>query len=257
MPRAARKKSKTNIYHVVVKGVANQIIFEERKDFEKYIEILDFHKSTCHFKLFAYCLMSNHTHILLQITDTSLETIFRKINTHYAVWFNMKYGRSGHLQGDRFYSEPINDIHHLFCAIKYIHLNPTKAGLEPSPGQTYQWSSIHEYTSNKSKLVDTDDIPHIFDKIELINYDSEAIETFLDIDNIRKRIPDDVARNIIYDECNLKNLSEFALLALRKRNHYINKLHSLGISIRQLSRLTGVPKGVIQNVLVKYPIDNK
>lgn len=252
MPRKARKHSITNIYHVVIKGIDRQIIFENHKDYKKYIELLDFYKENCHFRLFAYCLMSNHVHLLLQTTDISLESIFRRINTHYAVWFNMKYQRTGHVQDGRFFSETVEDANYLLNAIKYIHLNPTKAGLEPYPGHSYPWSSIHEYAENVSNLVDTSHILAIFNLDELLSYDVPSNNTtFTDIDKIKKRLPDDVAKDIIIQECNCYTVSDFLALPLKSRNNYIQKLYSHGLSIRQLNRLTGVSRGVIQRLVSK------
>lgn len=252
MPRKPRIKSATNIYHIVIKGIDRQIIFEEKKDYNKYIELLELYKEECHFKLFAYCLMSNHVHLLLQTTSTSLETIFRKLNSHYATWFNMKYQRTGHVQDGRFYSEPIEDIHYLFDAIRYVHFNPTKAGLEPNPGHTYPWSSIYEYKSNADRLVNTKFIYSIFDENLLLEYDEMPRKTdFIDVENIKRRIPDDVATDIMQKTCNCKNATEFLSLSLVLRNNYLNKMHEQGISVRQLNRITGVPLGVIYRVVSK------
>ena len=90
MPRNSRRKSGTLTYHVVIKGADRQLLFEEAKDYEKYLEIIDYYKQECQFELFAYCLMSNHVHLLIRHSpEFPLETIFRRINTAYAVWFNM------------------------------------------------------------------------------------------------------------------------------------------------------------------------
>ena len=130
MPRHARKKSSTNTYHVVVKGADNQLLFEDPKDYEKYMELLIYYKERCKFELFAYCIMSNHVHLLLRHSqDGSLESIFRHLNTAYSTWFNMKYNRTGYLQDGRYYSEPVEDERYLISALRYIHFNPSKAGL--------------------------------------------------------------------------------------------------------------------------------
>lgn len=249
MPRTARKKSLTGIYHIVIKGNDRQIIFEERADYKKYIRILKWYKDECHFKLFAYCLMSNHVHLIIQVTDTSLETIFRKINTRYALWFNAKYQRSGHVQDGRFYSEPIENANYLRNAIRYIHNNPAKAGLEQAPGLSYHWSSIHEYISNANRLVDTNYIYSLFSYNELIENDDLAEQSnFIDIDKFRVRITDDTAIEIIKKECSCANIAEFASFSPEMQNAYIRKLHEMGISIRQLNRLTGISRGALQKI---------
>lgn len=89
MPRIKRQTSTTNTYHVVIKGADRQLLFEESKDYRKYLELLDYFKQECQYEVFAYCLMSNHVHLLIRHSDDiPLETIFRRINTTYAVWYN-------------------------------------------------------------------------------------------------------------------------------------------------------------------------
>ena len=95
MPRNRRQLSSTRTYHIVIKGADRQLIFEEPNDFHKYLSYLEYYKELCKFEIFAYCLMPNHVHILLRHSpDCSLETIFRKLNTAYAIWFNRKYNSS-------------------------------------------------------------------------------------------------------------------------------------------------------------------
>ena len=90
MSRKPRELSPTNIYHVVIRGADRQILFEEKTDYQKYLHILEYYKSECNFELYAYCLMSNHIHLIIHINDIPLSSVFRRINTSYAVWFNMK-----------------------------------------------------------------------------------------------------------------------------------------------------------------------
>lgn len=250
MPRTARKKSFTNTYHIVVKGNDRQIIFEEKADFQEYLHILELYKKECHFKLFAYCLMSNHVHLIIQTTDTPLDIIFRKINTRYASWFNTKYQRSGHVQDGRFHSEPIENINYLRNAIRYIHNNPVKAGLEQAPGLSYQWSSIHEYKSGTNRLVDTAFIYSLFSCMEIMDSDNlQGEDHFIDIDNLRVRLTDDEAAEILKRKCSCSNVADFSAFPLVTRNEYLRKLHDAGLSIRQLNRITGVSRGVIQKVI--------
>lgn len=252
MPRKPRLHSKADTYHVVVKGIDSQLIFTESKDYQKYLEILTFFKEECQFELYAFCLMSNHIHLLIHVNDISLETIFRKINTQYAVWFNMKYQRTGPVQDGRFYSEPVEDERYLLTAAQYIHLNPTKAGLEKFPGESYPWSSIYEYKNLSEILVNTDYIYNIVSPSSFLNYDNMPDDVkILDIDHTRRRIPDDIARDAILSECNSHNPTEFQKLPLLERNRHLKNLYKVGLSIRQLNRLTGIPKGQITRVVSK------
>lgn len=102
MPRQKRRKSSLQMYHVIIRGADHQLFFQEPKDYKKYLDLLDYFKSECQFKIYAYCLMSNHVHLLIHSPLTPLETIFRRLNTSYAGWYNLKYQRTGYLQNSRY-----------------------------------------------------------------------------------------------------------------------------------------------------------
>ncbi len=253
MPRHARKKSSIQTYHVVIKGADRQLLFEETKDYLKYLDILEFYKQECQFELYAYCLMSNHVHLLIHTPITPLETIFRKINTTYACWFNLKYSRTGSVQDGRYFSEPVDTIDYLLTVVRYIHYNPAKAGLETEPGTGYLWSSFIEYQKEISGLADTEYVLKMFEGIDqfLKMHNNIPCDVCLDIKKCRKRIPDDVAKDMIAENCNCNSTADFQKLSTIVRNKYIVLLHQKGISVRQLNRLTGIPRGVIEKTIAK------
>lgn len=76
MPRGKRVKSKTRIYHTILRGINKQTIFIEDEDFEKFIEILADCKEVSGFELYAYCLMDNHVHLLIKEKNESIDQIF-------------------------------------------------------------------------------------------------------------------------------------------------------------------------------------
>lgn len=252
MPRKARQKSSTNIYHVVIRGADRQIIFESPKDYKKYLEILKLYSHKLEFEIYAYCLMSNHIHLLIYTPNCSIGSVFSHINTSYAIWFNSKYSRTGHLQQGRFYSEPIEDEISLLSVMRYIHQNPLKAGLETYTGESYIWSSMLDYINNQNSLINSNFILSIIGGIDNFKmyHKYESNDNHLDIHNIIKRIPDDVARDIIFETAHCSSVTEFQNLELLERNKFIHKLHKeKGISVRQLNRLTGIPKGVIDRIV--------
>ena len=87
MPRAARRESSSGIYHVILRGINKQRIFEDEEDYGKFLEILEDYKAICGFELYAYCLMSNHVHILLKTGKEPLERIFRRSVGRCVLWF--------------------------------------------------------------------------------------------------------------------------------------------------------------------------
>ena len=107
MPRTARKKSSTGIYHVMLRGINRQSIFEDDEDNEKFLQTIKDCKDVSEFELYGYCLMGNHVHLLLKEGKESLELVFKRIGARYVFWYNWKYRRCGHLFQDRFKSEAV------------------------------------------------------------------------------------------------------------------------------------------------------
>lgn len=252
MPRKAREVSALQIYHVVVKGADRQVMFEETRDYQKYIDILEYYQEECHFELYAYCLMSNHVHLIIHVNEMPLSSIFRRINTTYAGWFNAKYNRTGFLQDGRYFSEAINTTDYLMSAINYIHHNPAKAGLENFPGQKYKWSSYNQFFEAVPRLIDSEFVLSVFGNINnfMEFHNQKPSDEILDIERMRKHLPDDTARNIIFEISKCSDSTEFQALPLKKRNEYIRLIHEKGVSTRQLNRLTGISRGIIERNLM-------
>lgn len=215
------------------------------------MDILEYQKSKCNFKLFAYCLMSNHVHLLIQATTTPLPSIFERINTTYSCWFNMKYQRSGPLLDGRYHSEPVNDNTYLFSVLRYIHCNPLNAGLESHPGEKHMWSSYLSYTHSLQDFVDTSFVLEQMGGLEnfIKFHDVHKTDDCLDIHKIRTRIPDDVAMSIIKEICKVNATTEVSELCSVERNRLIRLCKKKGVSARQLNRLTGIPRGIIDRIL--------
>ena len=116
MARPLREISSTGIYHVMLRGINRQIIFEHPVDYRKFIDLLCLMispsdelgrplPSLC--RIYAYCLMPNHVHMIIQEKSENLSIVIHRIATAYALYYNKKYERCGHLFQDRFRSEPI------------------------------------------------------------------------------------------------------------------------------------------------------
>ena len=249
MPRRARKKSSLCIYHIVLRGINQQVIFEDKYDYLQFISILKDYKEECGFKIYAYCLMGNHIHLLMEHTTTNLEIIMKKIEVKFVHWYNRKYQRVGHLFQDRFKSEPVNDWRYFLTVFRYIHQNPMKAGMEVRPGK-YPWSSYRDYVSSDSDFVDMDKVLELFsDYEECINYlNSVSDERCLE-DYSSFRIPDTEALKMIQEKTACKSPSDFQHLELFTRNKYLKILYQSGISVRQLSRLTGISRTAINRAI--------
>jgi REP element-mobilizing transposase RayT len=250
MPRKAREKSKSGIYHIMMRGINRQCIFEDEEDCTKFLRVLEQYKDKCGYEIYAYCLMGNHVHLLLKVGEEPLEQVMRRICGSYVYWYNLKYDRIGSLFQDRFKSEPIEDEAYLLTVLRYIHQNPLTAGLVKDI-EKYKWSSYSEYVE-KVKLVNIDYV------LEMLNEDrGKAIKIFIkynhELNNDvcldmseKNRITDEEARTIIKKVCNIRNVTEMQTFDILTRDKYLKELkEKYCLSVRQLERLTGINRGVV------------
>ena len=246
MPRQARRKSESGIYHIMLRGINQQQIFEDEEDGFRFLETLSKYKEQCGYEIYAYCLMGNHIHILLKEGKENLTLVLKRIAGSYVYWYNWKYRRCGHLFQDRFKSEPVEDDACFLTVIRYIHQNPIKAGICKNI-DGYKFSSYNEYI-NKPNLVNVDFCLGIIDKEQFIEFNNEFNDDIcLDIRDDDFRLTDDEALKIIWKICKCKSVSDFQKLDKIKRNYYIEKLYKHGLSIRQISRLTGLSRKIVEN----------
>ena len=245
MPRAARIKSSTGIYHIITRGINQQNIFSCDDDYERFLNTLIRYcrKSSC--EIYAYCLMDNHIHLLLKEGLEPLATTMKKIGTSYVYYYNWQYNRKGHLFQDRFKSEPVEDDTYFLTVLRYIHLNPIKAGIADDPA-SYPYSSYTEYT-NRANLINP-----IF-ALNMFHQDKDqAIEEFikfhyqpnddkcLDITEKRETFSDKTIRELVSKKYHLElaTLSNTKPKTQKKVLTYLKGLNSC--SLRQLARLTGL-----------------
>lgn len=243
MPRKAREKSSTNIYHVMLRGINRQTIFEDDEDNEKFLQILDDFKKICEYKIYGYCLMGNHVHLLLKEGKEELDKIFKRIGTSYVYWYNWKYNRCGHLFQDRFKSEVVEDDKYLVTVLRYIHQNPIKAGICETLDE-YKWSSYNEYI-NKDGIVNYDFVLGIIGVENFCEFMNEkSDEICLEISN-GKKIKDDELIKEIEKRFNIKALM-IQNDARDKTEQLLKEILGIErVSTRQLSRVTGISTNII------------
>lgn len=229
------------------RGVNQQQILEDREDNEKFIRILRKCKSISGFKLYAYCLMGNHIHLVMKVEDEPLDKILKRICIRYVYWYNAKYHRVGHLFQGRFKSEAIESERSFLRVLRYVHQNPVKAGMVIKPGD-YQYSSYNCYLDpQRDSLVDTEFALGLMSREQFVEFHSQANEDkYLDMKERSFRLTDERAKEIIRKVTQCENASEFQRLEVKVRNSYIRQLRAAGLSIRQISRLTGISKGVVE-----------
>ena len=102
LARYARRKSESGIYHIMLRGINRQDIFEDEEDKKRFIETIKHYKTVSQYEMYGYCLMSNHVHLLVGEKDESLAAAIKRISGSYVYWYNKKYGRCGHLFQERY-----------------------------------------------------------------------------------------------------------------------------------------------------------
>ncbi len=228
---------------MIIRGIGKQILFEEREDYVYFLKALKKYSAQSEIAVFAYCLMENHVHILVSDSKMQLPHLMKQLEVCYASYFNRKYDRSGHLFQGRYLSEPVDNRLYLLTVFRYILLNPQKACI--CPAFEYEWSSIRQY-AEESAFVNTE-------MLEKIIGDYEQYAAFLDKAN------DDVCM----EYCPMKKDDEWAKSRIRRligeqsatvlqkyrkteRNAVLRELKTEGLTVKQLERLTGINRGVIQ-----------
>ena len=249
MSRTPRKKSSTGIYHVMLRGADRRIIFSDDEDCNRFLETMKRAKGESGFRLYAWCLMGNHVHLLLKEGNETLEQVFKRIGGRFVYWYNVKYQRVGHLFQDRFKSEPVDSDAYLLTVIRYIHQNPVKAGLCERP-EDYPYSSWKEYLS-QAELADVSFTETLIDREELLAFHKQlGNENCLDIaEKLRIRITDEQARDAVKKISGCDNVAEFQKLTPINRDKAILKLRDQHLSLRQISRLTGVSLTIVRRIV--------
>src|SRR3990167_4593128 len=145
MPRGPRIAFENAFYHVFNRGLDKQKIFLEDEDYKKFLQRLAELKTKNQFDhaIYAYVLLPNHFHLLVQTKKTPLAKIMSSLLTSYSMYFNKKYQRVGILFQNRFKSKLCDKESYFLGASRYIHLNPLEANLA-NKLEDYLWSSYQE-----------------------------------------------------------------------------------------------------------------
>ena len=246
MPRKVRKACESGIYHVMLRGINRQRIFEDEWDYRRFKATLVKYREISGYALLCYCLMPNHVHLLIKEGDEPLSTAFRRIGASYVYWYNGKYGRAGHLFQDRYRSETVDNEAYLLTVARYIHQNPVKAGLCKKPGE-YPYSSYRDYISD-SGITDRGLLLGMMGRDAFIAFnEAPADDRCLDVTETEKRrITDDYAMELMQLAVHCDSATAFQALPPEEREMGLRALLEAGASIRQTSMLTGISIGIVR-----------
>jgi REP element-mobilizing transposase RayT len=140
------------LYHVITRGNNRQALFRTDKDRERYLTILADSQLRFDIRVYAYTLMPNHVHLLLELTRGRLAKCMQVIQQRHAQYINRKYSRVGHLYQGRYRAIVCEKDRYLAALVRYLHLNPVRAGLVRDPGD-YPWTSHMDYMGHRTNRV--------------------------------------------------------------------------------------------------------
>lgn len=157
MPRTFRLKSDESIYHVMCKSITEVALFKDAEDKKKYLSLVKKYKALYNFRLYGYCLMDNHLHLIIDANGSDISKVMHGINFSYAMYFNKKHERDGHLFRDRFKSIIVANDRYLKTLSLYIHNNPTDMLDYKNCPEQYAFSSLSIFIGKRRdyfKIVD-------------------------------------------------------------------------------------------------------
>ena len=158
MTRAARIIVPGVPHHVTQRGNRGMNVFESDADRKAYLRFLKRYSNRYGLDVWGYCLMTNHIHlVVVPQHETALSNALRDTHTVYAMYFNSRTQSNGHVWQGRFYSCPLDDAH-LWVAMRYVELNPVRAGMVDCP-ENYPWSSAAAHCGLRSDPLLTQSFP--------------------------------------------------------------------------------------------------
>jgi REP element-mobilizing transposase RayT len=144
MPRKPRIELGGSLYHIISRGNDRRKIFRTSADYLRFAQVLVEQKANLPFYLYAYCLMPNHFHLLIEMRDHSISRIMQRVLTSYSQYHNRKYKKTGHLFQGRYKSILCQTDQYLAELVRYIHLNPVRARIVKRAEQ-YDYSGHRAY----------------------------------------------------------------------------------------------------------------
>jgi putative transposase len=151
MPRRARLDAPGTLHHVIIRGIEKRRIVDDDEDRDMFVERLGQLSQGIRTPVYAWALMTNHAHILLRSGPQGLVSFMRKLLTGYAVYYNRHHRRYGHLFQNRYKSIVVEEDAYFKELVRYIHLNPLRAGIVESLSKLgrYRWSGHSALVGSK------------------------------------------------------------------------------------------------------------
>ncbi len=254
----------------MLRGINRQNVFLDENDFESMLKAMReaqveraldgtiVSEDNCVY--FAYCILHNHIHILLQEKVLDISSLMKRIQDRYVLIYNRKYDRVGHLFQGRFASEPVEDSEYFHQLLRYIHRNPVKA-MEATRPEDYRYSSWNEYLTAgdciikgsdplMTRLCNTKAVIKRFGFKELVDWVNEDVDDkCMDMDSFMGPMSDREALERLLELSGAENVEYFKQYSKDDQLLCLEQLIKQGASIRLASRLSSLSYRTIWNHL--------
>ncbi len=247
MPRMPRIHYEGALYHVICRGNNREFIFQDDRWKKEYIRIIKRYKERYKFKLYAYVIMDNHVHMLIEVGKTPLSKIMQGIQQVFTQRFNQRNERNGHVFQQRYKAILCDKDEYLLTLIRYIHQNPLR--IFDEKGLKYSFSSYLEYVNKGYDLIDKNFPLSLFENdinrfVEFMGEEDSVVKT-LSSNDLKPTI-NNIQREDDYDFKNSISLNE----AIEKVSRYYN------IDIKDIKRRTQKRIVVQARKAVIYLLEN-
>ena len=238
-------------YHIVNRGVEQRVVYADKEDFKTFLEILCIACKLYDVQLHAYVLMNNHYHLLIETHKENLSKFMKHINASYAMYFNKKNKRSGHLWQGRFKSWYVTDEAYLYTLANYIGHNPVKAKIVKKAEQ-------YPYGSHQAFVKETEPIgclksSFVFTEFQDKNERKEFLQSTID-ENVLQEIKK--ASNLVVTSVSDKTLDSKKLKELftgasnnKDRNYKIYQANDMGYSQQTIAECLGFSQPYINKII--------
>ena len=275
-----REKSRTGVYHVLAQGAGNHELFLDEEDYQVFIGYLaklmkeawaeDDEPERPYFHTYAYCLTPKQFRLIVREEKYQVSAIMQSISQLYSRYFSGKYCSYGPLYRRRYYSEPINDEERLEVVMRYVHQEPQRLGLcvpqklqkgqkegVPQKGDLdeWAWSSWHEYVGLGCDLPRVCEMPDACHDLtaeqwrDLLSKPLPEGTKCLEPKEYRAPKPTETqVLSMVKVMTIATTWEEFRAIPKEEQLKTIKRLLQNGASIRQMEKLTGIGRGVIQNL---------
>lgn len=235
MPRRRRIVGESGWAHIILRGINRESLFYDKADNLRFISTFKRFQKECNIEMIIMCLMTNHVHILMKSENGEFAEFIKKVSVSYAAFYNKKYDRVGYVFQDRFRSAPVENERYLFNVMRYIYQNPQKSGICQASDYPYTILQMNELLS------DYFDSQSAF--FEFMNAENDDV--FMEYDSLYGK-DDERALIRLLHLTQSDNPQEIQTFVKAKRDNVLKVLKDEGFSVRQLSRLTGINRNIVQ-----------